>query len=461
VKNLPDSIGPGLGAAAFAVVTVSAILAATSVLVAEPGTAALDATPPAAVIAVPSPGQVVSNVYLTGSLNLTVTGIATDTNLNNWTLDYGAGASPSSWTAIATGTTPVSNAALGTWQTGSLANGTYTVRLQVWDKAGTRSVVTNTVTLGNFTVSQNVLQLNGSSGGTVTYTSVVPFTLTETLVVKNEQGQVVRTLVNLERGAGSYQDSWDGRNDGGALVPDGPYFYVATATAGSNSMTWDLTTQYLNNYFDSKELPRIDPFDPFNNRPMFISYDFPVAGNVTISVFNKGLSSFECDQPPRKALCLVNRSYEESGRHTFVWAGVDATGVYRANFYSLLSVTTIRDRFARNAVVLFGTKPTVQNVAVNPPAFTVGSTTSTVAFALATYQHQAADITVTFLNQSSLSTLRTITLPTQPPGQITVPWDGRADNGAFVAPGFYTITVTATDGIGNQVQGQILATVRR
>jgi hypothetical protein len=30
----------------------------------------------------------------------------------------------------------------------------------------------------------------------------------------------------------------------------------------------------------------------------------------------------------------------------------------------------------------------------------------------------------------------------------------------FVAPGFYTITVTATDGIGNQVQGQILATVR-
>ncbi len=461
MKNLPDSIGPGLGAAAFAVVTVSAILAATSVLVAEPGTATPDATAPAAVITVPSPGQVVSNVYQTGSLDLTVAGTATDINLNNWTLDYGAGASPSSWTTIATGTTPVSNAALGTWQTGSLANGSYTVRLQVWDKAGNRSVVTNTVTLGNFTVSQNVLQLNGSSGETVTYTSVVPFTLTETLVVKNEQGQVIRTLVNLERGAGSYADSWNGRNDGGALVPDGPYFYVATATAGTSSMTWNLTTRYLNNYFDSKELPRIDPFDPFNNRPMFISYDFPVAGNVTISVFNKGLSSFECDQPAQKALCLVNRSYEESGPHTFTWAGVDATGVYRANLYSLLSVTTIRDRFARNAVVLFGTKPTVQNVAVNPPAFTVGSTTSTVAFALETYQHQSADITVTFLNQSSLSTLRTITLATQAPGQITVPWDGRADNGAFVAPGLYTITVTATDSIGNQVQGQILATVRR
>jgi len=230
---------PGVGPVVLMVAAASALLAPA----ARGGPAAVpvpftqDPTMPNAVITIPSPGQVVSNVYQGGSLNLTVTGTATDTNLNNWTLDYGAGASPSSWTTIATGTTPVSNAALGTWQTGSLANGTYTVRLQVWDKAGTRSVVTNTVTLANFTVSQNVLQFNGSTGGTVTYTSVVPFTLTETLVVKNEQGQVVRTLVSLERGPGSYQDSWNGRNDGGALVPDGPYFYVATATPGAAATT--------------------------------------------------------------------------------------------------------------------------------------------------------------------------------------------------------------------------------
>jgi flagellar hook assembly protein FlgD len=310
-------------------------------------------------------------------------------------------------------------------------------------------------------VSQNVLQLNGSSGGTVTYTSVVPFTLTETLVVKNEQGQVVRTLVNLERGAGSYADSWNGRNDGGALVPDGPYFYVATATAGANSMTWDLTTQYLNNYFDSKDSLNIAPFDPFNNRPLILTYNSPVSGNVTISVFGTRLTSNECNQPPDKALCLVKRKYEECGPHTFIWAGVDATGVYRANAYSLLSITTVRDRFARNAVVVFGTKPTVQNVAVNPPAFAVGSTTPTVSLDLGTHRNQLADVTISFLNQSSLSTLRTITLNAQSPGHIAAWWDGRADNGVFVAPGFYTITVTATDGIGNQVQGQILATVRR
>jgi hypothetical protein len=186
-----------------------------------------------------------------------------------------------------------------------------------------------------------------------------------------------------------------------------------------------------------------------------------VAGLVTISVFGTRLTSNECDQPPENALCLVNRRYEESGLHTFVWAGVDSTGVYRASAYSLLSITTIRDRFAKSAVVLFGTRPTVSNVEINPPAFGPGLAAPVVSFDLETYDSRPADVTITFLSQASLSTLRTIRLPAQSPGHITVPWDVRADNGAFVAPGFYTITVMATDAIGNLAQGQILATVRR
>ncbi len=225
-------------------------------------------------------------------------------------------------------------------------------------------------------------------------------------------------------------------------------------------MTWDLTTQYLNNWNSGLDNLSIPPVDPFNNRPMTFTYNFPAAGRVSVAAYNSRYSGTDCNQPVEGALCAVNRRYEESGPHTFTWAGVDATGVYRANLYTALDLTTLRDRFAKNAVVLFGTKPTVQNVAVNPPALAPLVTMTTVSFDLTTYQNQPADITVTFLNQSSLSTLRTITLPAQSPGHITVLWDGRADNGMFVALGFYTITVIATDGIGNQVQGQILATVR-
>ncbi len=402
-----------------------------------------------------------SNLTQDGSTDMPVTGTATCSGLQTWSVDYGSGAFPSGWTTIATATVPVSNGVLGTWRTAALTNGTYTVRLQVWNNAGNRSVIANTVTLANFSVSQNVLEFNASAGGRVTYTSTVPFPLTETLVVKDQQARVVRTLAELQRDAGTYSDAWDGRDDAGAMVPDGPYFYVATVTDGVHSMIWDLTHQCLNNYFDSKDSLNIQPFDPFANRPLTLSYISPVAGLVTISVFDKSLTSNECDQTPEKALCLVNRKYEESGPHTFVWAGVDGTGVYRASAYSRLSVTTIRDRFARNAVVLFGTKPTVLNVAINPPAFAAGWATATVSFDLATFQDQPASVTVAFLNQASLSTLRTITLPAQSPGRVSVPWDGRADNGVIVAPGFYTITVTVRDTIGNHAQGQILATIRR
>ena len=415
---------------------------------------------PVALLSAPAASETVSNVLRGGASDATVYGTAAGAGLKEWELELGGGASPTSWTRIGMGHAAVVDGALAVWHTAALANGTFTLRLRVTNCTGTHAAAVGTVFLANFTVKQDVLEVNPAACKTVSYTSVVPFRLTETLVIKDRQGRVVRTLLSVEREAGSYVDAWDGRNDAGALVPDGPYFYVVTVTDGVHSLVWDLANQFLSNYFDSKDSPRIEPFDPFDNRPMTFTYNSLVPGNVTISVFNRSLNGLQCDQPPEKLLCLVDGRYEETGPHTFVWAGVDASGVYRADRYSLVSVTTVRDRFAKNAVVVFGTKPTLRHVAITPSAFAAGTATPTVSFDLATNQDQPANVAVTFLNQSSLSTLRTITLTVLTPGHVSVPWDGRADNGALVAPGFYTITVTATDRIGNEVQGQILASIR-
>lgn len=45
------------------------------------------------------------------------------------------------------------------------------------------------------------------------------------LVVYNELGQIVRTLVNETQGSGVYRINWNGRNDAGDLVSSGLYFY--------------------------------------------------------------------------------------------------------------------------------------------------------------------------------------------------------------------------------------------
>jgi hypothetical protein len=161
--------------------------------------------------------------------------------------------------------------------------------------------------------------------------------------------------------------------------------------------------------------------------------------------------------PP--SFCLAPDKYEESGPHTIAWAGVDSTGALRFDV-TWIEVGSSRAIFSKNAIVLYGTKPSVTIVTVTPAAYGPAVGTQTVAFDLAAFQNRVASVTVTFLNQASLSVLRTIALTNQLPGHKTVTWDGRADNGMWVAPGFYTVTVKATDSLGNQVQGQILTTIQ-
>ncbi len=60
-------------------------------------------------------------------------GTALNRTLTGYTIDYAPGTNPapSQWATITTATSPVNNAALGAWNTRSLADGTYTIRLTV------------------------------------------------------------------------------------------------------------------------------------------------------------------------------------------------------------------------------------------------------------------------------------------------------------------------------------------
>ena len=263
----------------FEVTATNGTASATSTI-----TTTLDNTLPTGSIAAPLNGAVLSNVYTNGVTDVAVTGSTADANFNNWVSDYGAGSNPSTFTGLNSGNSPVTNASFGTWATAPLANGLYTLRLRAWDKAGNVRTVTVQTTVGNFSVSENALQLSAPASNTVTYTSIVPFTLTETLTVKNAGGTVVRTLVNaVSRPAATYNDVWNGKNASSAFLPDGPYFYVATVTDGTHNFTWDLTNQYLNDWATEQNLT-MPNWDPFNNQPLVFTYNFAQPSRVTIAM---------------------------------------------------------------------------------------------------------------------------------------------------------------------------------
>jgi flagellar hook assembly protein FlgD len=423
----------------------------------------IDKTFPVSQISYPNGGGVLSNVYQAGSMNVTVTGNNSDLNFLNWSLDYGSGASPSSWTALGNGTLPVSGSIV-TWNTSALTNGTYTLRLQTWDLAGNRSPSLATLTVGNFKVSQSYQEM--PFGGTQSYTSNVPFPLTETIVIKDSAGNIVRNLVSgVSRNAGTYIDAWNGRTNSNAYLPDGGYLYEATVTDGTNSLNWNLTKAFFPTYESYDTFPN---WNPFNNNPLVITMPYNYSPAQYVWVFAPpgnfwqgpdatvyGLIYGGC-QPPN--FCPVDHKYIESGTMVFDWAGVDAIGAFRSD---IKAYALAWDELSPNAVVIYGTRPKfTQRASISPALFYPVKGPQTVSYTFTSYQNQPVNVTATFLNQSSLSTLRTMNLANVTPGAKTISWDGKADNGMWVAPGYYTITVKITDSIGNVATSQILTTVR-
>ncbi|MCI0615041.1 hypothetical protein L0244_18780, partial [bacterium] len=70
-----------------------------------------------AIISSPTQDQLISNVYMSGGVNVSVNGTATGPGMANWILDYGSGSNPSTWPTINSGTSEINNALLGTWIT--------------------------------------------------------------------------------------------------------------------------------------------------------------------------------------------------------------------------------------------------------------------------------------------------------------------------------------------------------
>jgi len=125
----------------------------------------IDGSPPTAAITSPATGS-----WATGALP--VQGTADDSiSFYNYVLEYGAGASPASWTQITSSTTPVTAGLLGTWDTTAVADGLYTIRLTATDRAYNTATDSVQVNVDNTYPVISTVQAGGitSSSAVVTW----------------------------------------------------------------------------------------------------------------------------------------------------------------------------------------------------------------------------------------------------------------------------------------------------
>ena len=447
-------------------------------------TTTIDTVAPAVSFTSPANNQLFSNVRANGSRDVTVTRSVSDAHFASWSLvQSGSGQSSAtlgSGTAAGSGST--------TWHTDAIPNGTYTLTLSATDLAGNVASAALTETVSNFSLSQSAYQMDRSAGQTVTYSSVVPFTLTEVLTLKNSAGTAVRTLWSGGRAAGTYTDVWDGKNDQGTYLPDGPYSVTATASDGTYSLTWDESALYRPSFGVNstyQQCRRDDgtfgtcsdsgiTWDPYLNKPLRIVYcaavdgggstvqdgwtpgasgQFGCTGSAAALVQVKATSLNETPLSCAPSECVA-QDYQAPGPHEVVWyngfslSGADISQAPR------LIVFRRGDIWPKNLVFAYGLAPLLYGLTITPILFNPASVplplTGQEFRATVTTANTAwtASLKAEFRNRSSGSVLRTITTSSAPAGTRVVTWDGRADNGVFVAPGIYDVTLTATDSIG-------------
>jgi hypothetical protein len=209
-------------------------------------------------------------------------------------------------------------------------------------------------------------------------------------------------------------------------------------------------------------------FDPYTNAPLRINYcvgdgDPPACiGNTPYFVIIKAPGLGETDASCTGD-CLLS-AYQSSGAHEMLWYG---TNIYATFIGGANGLTVIRrnDIWPRNLTLVYGTAPAVSNFTISSPIFNPAAAPTvtsgeTFSMTVTTFQGRSVTVTGQFKNLSSGSVLRTLTTSSQPPGQVTLSWNGRADNGAWVAPGLYEATITVTDSAGGSVVLKPLITVR-
>ncbi len=285
--------------------------------------------------------------------------------------------------------------------------------------------------------------LDPTAGQTVSINSVLTTEAIVTVLIENRTGNLLRTLVNsVPRSAGYYSDLWDGRDGGGQIVADGAYFYVIEYTINGMTYIYDLTNDVdPNRYVPTLTYPAA--FDPFNADMNFFRYTLSTKSEVTIYVLNLSFSSGSANY---KIKTLLLRKPQAAGSYVFVWDGTDDTGSLVSSTNVGYMITVTGWRLPENAMIV-NAEPIVSDLYATPTYLNPASGPYGEEYqALLSYTlSRTSDVTLSIYDAETYYLVRSITMNNVPAGAgNSIVWDGKTDDGHYVAPGIYRLTVIAS-----------------
>ncbi|MCK4660718.1 MAG: PKD domain-containing protein [Phycisphaerae bacterium] len=277
-------------------------------------------------------------------------------------------------------------------------------------------------------------------GEAVTIRTTMTIESTVWLYIRTADGRIIHTLVDHEvRPAGTYDDTWDGRDFRYEPCHPEGYYAVLEYTYPGRTDTLDLaeTTGGIH-YFATRVPPLVTQFDPFVDNPLPMHFELGSASRASLYILPGGTNR-------------INTMFDNlalgAGDYTYYWSGLTSDGEFAPSASYLWSVNawTLGD----NAIVVRG-QPTISNIEVTPNYFSptdrpLGSAVADIAFDL----DEPASVFVKIVCIDNQNTLRTFQLADAPAGTNNVIWNGKTIDDVYVSPGYYRILMVAVDGYGN------------
>ncbi|MCX5713275.1 MAG: hypothetical protein NT033_00340, partial [Candidatus Omnitrophica bacterium] len=168
---------------------------------------------------------------------------------------------------------------------------------------------------------------------------------------------LVRNLIsNQSRAPGTYSEDWDGKDDSGQIVRDGPYYFIIEdIMSGSLIVVYDPRGTGGRDISHSISFSATN-FNPLLNQFSILDYNMPQAAKINIKVRSQRFSG-----PAVKVI-----KYQEPvsrGSHQVLWDGRDEAG----NFVDMKAYTFAIWGYTldENSIVVTGGRPVISNLSLN------------------------------------------------------------------------------------------------
>ncbi|VFM97684.1 MAG: PKD repeat-containing protein [Candidatus Kentron sp. G] len=325
------------------------------------------------------------------------------------------------------------------------AAGLFAATLRVTDDAGLSSQDTIAIDIGanaSLSISDDTFQ--PEYGETAAVQTTLSGTVPVRVLILDDSYNLVRTLVDTTRDAGTYDDYWDGADDDGNLLPDGVYYAVLEYEVAGQTEQIDLTYTTGGSEYNPTRNSFPSSFSPYENDPLDIEFTVPDSQGASEILAFVGL--FNTDT---RVVTLVNREPFGVGTHTIYWDGLLSDGSFATAPSGDTFLFGIWGYPLPDNAIYLSSAPVISDFSVQPTLFSPardGSRLLTIQFDLS----KDATLELAVENLATGALMFQGEYPGYTAGSNqTLDWDGLNDTGILPDKGEYRLGLTARDSSGS------------